>query len=68
VEFGVSLYRFFRTLDDYNVAYTHCPLDVCSRSVTSVEVAGHRQLLASNAYLNSSTHTTCSERDNTQDS
>lgn len=39
---------------------THCPLDVCSSSVTSVEVPGHVQLLASSAYLNSSSQTTCS--------
>lgn len=37
---------------------THCPRDVCTKSVTSVEVAGHTQLRASMAYLNSSSHTT----------
>lgn len=42
--------------------YTHCPLDVCSKSVTNVDVPGHRQLLASKAYLNSSSHTTCSAK------
>ena len=42
--------------------YTYCPLDVCSNSVTRVDVAGTRQLLASKAYLNSSSQTTCSKR------
>lgn len=37
---------------------THCPLEVCTRSVTSVDVAGHTQFSASMAYLNSSSHTT----------
>ena len=38
---------------------THCPRDVWSRSVTKVDVPGVRQLLASRAYLNSSSQTTC---------
>lgn len=36
------------------------PLDVCKRRVTSVDAPGHVQLLANRAYLNSSSHTTCS--------
>lgn len=43
---------------------THCPRDVCTSSVTSVEVAGHTQLRASMAYLNSSSHTTWSGKQN----
>lgn len=39
---------------------TYWPLDVCSRSVTSVLAPGHVQLFANNAYLNSSSQTTCS--------
>lgn len=39
---------------------THCPRDVCNINVTSVLAPGHVQLLANNAYLNSSSHTTCS--------
>lgn len=39
---------------------TYCPRDVCSSSVTSVDAPGHVQLLANNAYLSSSSHTTCS--------
>lgn len=42
------------------IAFTYCPLEVCSSSVTRVDVPGHVQLLASSAYLNSSSHTTCS--------
>lgn len=38
--------------------YTYAPRDVWSNSVTSVETPGQRQLLASNAYLNSSSQTT----------
>lgn len=38
----------------------YCPLDVCKIRVTSVEAPGHVQLFASNAYLNSSSQTTCS--------
>ena len=45
----------------YYTQYTYAPLDVCSRRVTRVEAPGHRQLLANRAYLNSSSHTTCSE-------
>lgn len=41
---------------------TYWPREVCSSSVTSVDVPGHRQLLARRAYLNSSSHTTCSGR------
>lgn len=37
---------------------TDLPREVCTRSVTKVEVAGHTQLRASMAYLNSSSHTT----------
>lgn len=40
--------------------YTYCPLEVCSRRVTKVEAPGHVQLFAKRAYLNSSSHTTCS--------
>lgn len=39
---------------------TYCPREVCNSNVTSVDVPGQRQLLANNAYLNSSSHTTCS--------
>lgn len=39
-------------------AGTHCPLEVCTRSVTKVDVAGHTQFSANMAYLNSSSHTT----------
>lgn len=42
------------------VVYTYCPRDVCSSRVTSVLAPGQVQLLASNAYLNSSSQTTCS--------
>lgn len=41
---------------------TDLPREVCTRSVTKVEVAGHTQLRASMAYLNSSSHTTWSEK------
>lgn len=41
-------------------ADTHCPLEVCTRSVTKVDVAGHTQFSANMAYLNSSSHTTWS--------
>ena len=44
---------------EYN---TYCPRDVCSNSVTNVEVPGHKQLLANRAYLNSSSQTTCSDK------
>ena len=44
-----------------DVKRTHVPLEVCRRRVTRVDAPGHRQLLASNAYLNSSSQTTCSE-------
>ena len=44
----------------HNVMYTYWPLEVCNKRVTRVEVAGTRQLLASKAYLNSSSQTTCS--------
>ena len=44
---------------------TYVPRDVCSRSVTSVDMPGHMQLLASKAYLNSSSHTTCSAKNKT---
>ena len=37
---------------------TDLPREVCTSSVTRVEVAGHTQLRASMAYLNSSSHTT----------
>ena len=37
---------------------TYCPRDVCMSNVTNVDVAGHKQLLASKAYLNSSSQTT----------
>lgn len=40
--------------------YTYCPRDVCNNSVTRVLAPGHVQLLANKAYLNSSSHTTCS--------
>ena len=33
---------------------------MCNKSVTSVDVPGHVQLLANKAYLNSSSQTTCS--------
>ena len=33
---------------------------MCRSKVTRVDAPGHRQLLASSAYLNSSSHTTCS--------
>ena len=46
----------------HNEMYTYWPLEVCNKRVTSVEVAGTRQLLASKAYLNSSSQTTCSEK------
>ena len=39
---------------------THCPRDVCSSRVTSVDRPGYRLLLASSANLNSSSLTTCS--------
>lgn len=39
---------------------TYCPRDVCNINVTSVLAPGHVQLFANNAYLNSSSHTTCS--------
>lgn len=39
---------------------TYCPRDVCNNNVTNVDVPGQRQLFANNAYLNSSSHTTCS--------
>lgn len=39
---------------------THCPLDVCKINVTNVDAPGHVQLFANNAYLNSSSQTTCS--------
>lgn len=39
---------------------TYCPLEVCRSNVTKVEIPGHTQLFASRAYLNSSSHTTCS--------
>lgn len=42
------------------VEFPYCPLDVCKIRVTSVLAPGHVQLFASNAYLNSSSHTTCS--------
>lgn len=37
---------------------THCPREVCTSSVMSVEVAGQTQLRASMAYLHSSSQTT----------
>lgn len=40
---------------------TNRPREVCTRSVTKVEVAGQTQLRANMAYLNSSSHTTWSE-------
>jgi len=43
-----------------NHAYTYCPRDVWSSRVTSVLAPGQVQLLASRAYLNSSSQTTCS--------
>lgn len=39
-------------------AGTHWPRDVCTSSVTSVDVAGQMQFRASMAYLHSSSHTT----------
>lgn len=42
---------------------TNRPREVCTRSVTKVEVAGHTQLRANMAYLNSSSHTTWSEKE-----
>jgi len=39
---------------------TDAPRDVCSSRVVSVETPGQRQLLASSAYLNSSSQTKCS--------
>jgi len=42
---------------------TDRPREVCTRSVTKVEVAGHTQLRANMAYLNSSSHTTWSENE-----
>ncbi len=41
---------------------TDRPREVWTRSVTKVEVAGHTQLRANMAYLNSSSHTTWSEK------
>lgn len=38
----------------------YCPRLVCSSNVTRVLAPGQVQLLANNAYLNSSSHTTCS--------
>lgn len=43
-----------------NFVTTHCPLDVCKINVTNVLAPGHVQLFANNAYLNSSSQTTCS--------
>lgn len=45
---------------DLAVDNTHCPLDVCKINVTKVLAPGHVQLFANNAYLNSSSQTTCS--------
>lgn len=39
---------------------TYCPRDVCNSNVTNVLAPGQVQLLANKAYLNSSSHTTCS--------
>lgn len=39
---------------------THCPLEVWTNSVIKVDVAGHTQLSANIAYLNSSSQTTWS--------
>lgn len=40
---------------------SYSPLDVCINNVIRVDVPGLRQLLASSAYLNSSSQTTCSK-------
>lgn len=48
------------TLTEFS-ADTHCPLEVCTRSVTRVDVAGQTQFSANMAYLNSSSHTTWSK-------
>lgn len=45
---------------------TYCPRDVWTSRVTRVDVAGHRQFRANNAYLNSSSHTTWSTAGNTR--
>lgn len=45
---------------DFKMTETDRPREVCTRSVTKVEVAGQTQLRASMAYLNSSSHTTWS--------
>ena len=47
-------------LNTYEMVCTHCPLEVWTKRVTKVDVAGHTQFSANMAYLNSSSHTTWS--------
>lgn len=54
-EWSDSLRRFCKMTDR--------PREVCTRSVTRVEVAGQTQLRANMAYLNSSSQTTWSENE-----
>lgn len=46
---------------NYKIMCTHCPLEVWTKSVTNVDVAGQTQFSANMAYLNSSSHTTWSD-------
>lgn len=49
-----------RKISEKKKPNTYWPLDVCRINVTNVLAPGHVQLFANNAYLNSSSHTTCS--------